>query len=132
MESRRLLNLSIQNALDCISKKFNLKNIPRGAFFRNSLEKCAVRSLDECNTISLGSLRHPNFQHGTQTKGGDPGSLFSSLLRLEMTFFHSILRAASLNGEEAHKCKKMATGEVCVFSGGKTAENGSASAQRST
>ena len=28
--------------------------------------------------------------------------------------------------------KKKATGEVCVFSGGKTAENGNASAQRST
>ena len=28
--------------------------------------------------------------------------------------------------------KKLATGEVCVFSGGKTAENGSASAQRLT
>ena len=26
--------------------------------------------------------------------------------------------------------KKMATGEVCLFSGSKTAENGSASAQR--
>ena len=26
--------------------------------------------------------RHPNFQHGAQTKGHDPGSLFSSLLRL--------------------------------------------------
>ena len=28
--------------------------------------------------------------------------------------------------------KKMTTGEVCVFSGGKTAEKGSASAQRFT
>ena len=26
MESRHLLNLSVQNALDCISKNFNLKN----------------------------------------------------------------------------------------------------------
>ena len=30
------------------------------------------------------------------------------------------------------RVKKMATDEVCVFSRGKTAENGSVSAQRST
>ena len=54
----------------------------------------------------------------------DPGSLFSSLLCLEMTFSHSTLGAASLNDEEAYvSVKQMATGEVCVFSGGKTAEN---------
>ena len=41
MKSRHLLNLSIQNALDCISEKFNLKDFPRGACARNSLEKCA-------------------------------------------------------------------------------------------
>ena len=76
--------------------------------------------------------RHPNFQHGAQTKGHDLGSLFSSLLRLEMTFSHSTLGAAPLNDEEAHECEKMATDEVCVFSRGKTAENGSVSAQRST
>ena len=76
--------------------------------------------------------RHPNFQHGPLTKGHDLGSLFSSLLRLEMTFSHSTLGAAPLNDEEAHECEKMATDEVCVFSRGKTAENGSVSAQRST
>ena len=46
MESRHLLNLSVQNALDCISENFNLKNFPGGACARNSLEKCAVRSPD--------------------------------------------------------------------------------------
>ena len=46
MESRHLLNLSVQNVLDCISENFNLKNFPRGAFARNSLEKCSVRSTD--------------------------------------------------------------------------------------
>ena len=46
MESRHLLDLSIQNALDCISENFNLKNFHRGACTRNSLEKCAVRSPD--------------------------------------------------------------------------------------
>ena len=45
MESRHLLNLSVQNALDCILENFNLKNFPGGACARNS-EKCAVRSLD--------------------------------------------------------------------------------------
>ena len=43
MESRHLLNLSVQNALDCISEKFNLKNFSGGACARNSLEKCVLR-----------------------------------------------------------------------------------------
>jgi len=55
---------------------------------------------------------HPNFQHGAQTKGHDPGSLFSSLLRLEMAFPHSTLGAVPLNDEETHECEKMATDEV--------------------
>ena len=42
MESRHLPNLSVQNALDCISENFNLKNFPGGACPRNSLEKCAA------------------------------------------------------------------------------------------
>ena len=46
MESRHLLNLSVQNALDCISENFNLKHFPEGACSRNFLEKCAVRSPD--------------------------------------------------------------------------------------
>ena len=46
MESRHLLNLSVQNALDHIAENFNLKNFLGGACARNSLEKCAVRSPD--------------------------------------------------------------------------------------
>ena len=46
MESRHLRNLSVQNALDCISEKLNLKNFPGRACTQNSLEKCAVRSPD--------------------------------------------------------------------------------------
>ena len=46
MESRHLLNLSVQNALEHIAENFNLKNFPGGACARNSLEKCAVRSPD--------------------------------------------------------------------------------------
>ena len=42
MESRHLLNSSVQNALDCISENFNLKKFPEGACARNCLEKCAV------------------------------------------------------------------------------------------
>ena len=44
MESRHLLNLSAQNALDHIAENFNLKNFLGGACARNSLEKCAVSS----------------------------------------------------------------------------------------
>ena len=49
MESRHLLNLSVHNALDCISEHFNqlqFQNFPGGACTRNSLKKCAVRSPD--------------------------------------------------------------------------------------
>ena len=46
MESRHLLNLSVQNALDHIAENFSLKNFLGGACARNSLEKCAVRSPD--------------------------------------------------------------------------------------
>ena len=46
IESRHLLNLSVQNALDFISENFSLKNFPGGAYALNSLEKCAVRNSD--------------------------------------------------------------------------------------
>ena len=46
MESRHLLNLSVQNALDHIAENFNLKNFLGGACARNSVEKCTVRSPD--------------------------------------------------------------------------------------
>ena len=46
MESRHLLNVSVQNALDCISENFNLKNFPGRACARNSPEKGATRSPD--------------------------------------------------------------------------------------
>ena len=72
--------------------------------------------------------RHINFQHAAQTKGHDLRSLFNSLLRLQMPFSHSTLGAVPLNDKEAHDNEK----KFCVFSGGKTTENGSASAQRST
>ena len=51
-ESRYLLILSVQNALDCISENFNLKNFPAGAYARNSLEKYAFRSPPYCHCIS--------------------------------------------------------------------------------
>ena len=68
-ESRHLLNLSVQDALDCISENFNLKNFPGRACARNFLEKRTVRSLDgryrayiatvyRVYTISLGPLYH--------------------------------------------------------------------------
>ena len=46
MESRHLLNLSVQNALDCISENSSLKHFPRGACFWNYFIECAVRSPD--------------------------------------------------------------------------------------
>ena len=38
--------------------------------------------------------------------GKDPGSLLSSLLRLEMTFAHSTLGASPFGDQEAHECEK--------------------------
>ena len=47
MESRYFLHLSVQKALDFISKNFNLKNcFQGGAWTRTSLEKCVARSSD--------------------------------------------------------------------------------------
>ena len=45
-ESKHLLNLSVQNALDCISEDFNVKHFPGRACTRISLEKCALRNPD--------------------------------------------------------------------------------------
>ena len=61
-----MLNLSVLNALDYISEKFNLKTFSVGACAQNSLEKCAIRSPDRryvapklpLYTISLGALYH--------------------------------------------------------------------------
>ena len=46
MESRHLLNLSVQIALDFISENFNLKSFSGGACPRIAPEKCAARSPD--------------------------------------------------------------------------------------
>ena len=55
-ETGHLLNLRVQNELDYISEKFNLKNFSGGACARNSLEKCAT--ILPLYTISLGALYH--------------------------------------------------------------------------
>ena len=67
MESRHLLNLSVQNALNLIkresrekdyslliaSKRTSISNFPGGACARNSLEVCAVRSPDGCYHVYI-------------------------------------------------------------------------------
>ena len=62
MESRHLLNLSVQNALDCILENFNLKNFPGEACTQNSLEKCAVCSPDgryHCHVSTVYYISRP-------------------------------------------------------------------------
>ena len=63
MESRHLLNLSVQNALHCISENFNHKTFRRDACARNSLERCAVRSPDGRYSAHIATIyyisRHP-------------------------------------------------------------------------
>ena len=71
MESRHLLNLSLQNTLDCIkreprekdcslliaSKRTSIsKHFPGRAFARNSLEVCAVRSPDGCYHVYIADV----------------------------------------------------------------------------
>ena len=63
MESRHLLNLRVQNALDCISENFNLKNFPGGACARNSQKNSpfsvlmgSIMHILTLYTISLGPL----------------------------------------------------------------------------
>ena len=51
-----LRNLSVQNALDCISENFNLKNFLGGACTRNSLENCTIRSPDIATVYSRPPL----------------------------------------------------------------------------
>ena len=65
MESRHLLNLRVQNALDCISENFNLKNFPGGACARNSQKKSpfavligSIAPILTLYTISQGPLYH--------------------------------------------------------------------------
>ena len=58
MESRHLLNLSAQNALDCISENFNVKNFPRGACARNSLEKYVDRSPDGRYRLHIATVHY--------------------------------------------------------------------------
>ena len=85
MESRYLLNLSVQNALDCISENFNLKNFPRGACTRNSLEKCAVCSPDgQSHIATVYYISRPIL---SQNPLSAPGKVVFSLLPIYL-FIH--------------------------------------------
>ena len=73
MESRHLLNLSVQNALHCISENFNHKTFRRDACARNSLERCAVRSPDGRYSAHIATIyyifRHPLSQNPLSAPG---------------------------------------------------------------
>ena len=57
MESRHLINLSVQNTLDCISENFSVKNFPcEKLMSQTSLEKCAVRSHYERNRTHIAPV----------------------------------------------------------------------------
>ena len=56
MESRHLLNLSVQKTLDRISENCNLKG--GGACARKSLKKCAVRSPDGRYRAHIATVYH--------------------------------------------------------------------------
>ena len=74
MESRHLLNLSVQNALDCISENFNLKNFPGGARARNSLEKSVVRSPDRRYRALIATVYYISRPHLSQNPPSAPGA----------------------------------------------------------
>ena len=76
MESRHLLNSSVQNALDCISENFHFKKFPEGACARNSLEKCAViRSPDGRHIATVYYISWPPL---SQNPPSAPGFCFVS------------------------------------------------------
>ena len=75
MESRYLLNLSVQNTLDCISENFNRKNFPRDAGARNSLEKCAVRSPDGRYSAHITTIYYLSRHSLSQNPPSAPGSI---------------------------------------------------------
>ena len=77
MESRHLLNLSVQNALDCISENFNLKHFPGRACTRNSLEKDAVRSLDGLYGARIGTVYYISKPPLSQNPPSAPETAFN-------------------------------------------------------
>ena len=78
MESKHSLNLSVQNASDCLSENFNLKTFP-GACARNSLEKCAVRSPDVCYRahILIASVYYISGPPLSQNPPSAPGKIYT-------------------------------------------------------
>ena len=71
MESRHLLNLSTQNALDCISGNLNLKNFPGEACAQNSPKSApltvlmgTIAPMLPLYIISLGPIYSPSARVG--------------------------------------------------------------------
>ena len=93
MESRYLLNLSVQNALDCISENFNLKNFPRGAGTRNSLEKCAVCSPDGRYCAHIATVYYISRLILSQNPLSAPGKVVFSLLPIYL-FIYSFVHTS--------------------------------------
>ena len=86
MESGHSLNLNVQNALDCISENFNLKNVPVGACTRNSIKKCAVCSDDVRHRAHTATVyyvsRPPLSQNSPSARAHCPRKFFSTLENL--------------------------------------------------
>ena len=75
MESRHLLDLSVQNALDCISENFNHKHLRRNACARNSLERCAVGSPDWRYDAHIATIYYISRHPLSQNPPSAPGSI---------------------------------------------------------
>ena len=75
IESRHLLNLSVQNALHCISENFNHKTFRRDACARNSLERCAVRSPDGRYSAHIATIYYISRHPLSQNPQSAPGSI---------------------------------------------------------
>ena len=87
MESRQLLNLSIQNALDCISENFNLKNFPGGACTQNFPEKCAVCSPNGCYCAHIATVYYISRPILSQNPLSAPGKVVFFLFPIYL-FIH--------------------------------------------
>ena len=66
MESRHLLTLGVQNALDFISEDFDVKIFPGGACTQNSLEQCVVRCPDGRYCAHIGTVFYISRPHLSQ------------------------------------------------------------------
>ena len=87
MKSRHLLNLSIQNALDCISENFNLKNFPGAACAQNSLENGTIHCPNGHYCTHIATVYYISRPPLSQNPPSTPGEYFTNEQQGIFTYF---------------------------------------------